>query len=70
MPLNDQAQKLIRLHEETSSVPFTTLGKAVLPGLDASGVPKAAGDPNKRDISVYSGMNKPTILQAAPTDYK
>ena len=55
--LDDQANKLIRQHEETASVPFTTLGKALLPGIENRPPPKAAGDPNKRDVTVFKGLN-------------
>ena len=67
--LDDKANKLIRQHEETASVPFTTLAKGLLPGVENKPPAKAAGDPNKRDITVFKGLNDKSSYQANPTHY-
>ena len=58
------------MHEETASVPFTTLGKAVLPGVENNPPAKAAGDPNKRDVTVFKGLNDKNTYQAEPVNYE
>ena len=50
-------------------MPFTTLAKGLLPGVENKPPAKAAGDPNKRDITVFKGLNDKSSYQANPTHY-
>lgn len=62
VPVTDELQKNIRLHEETKSVPFHKFGQCIYSSLNESeNVTSFIGSPNKKNPNSYRFVNRPNL---------
>lgn len=64
VPITDELQKNVRLHEETKSVPFHKFGQCIYSSLNESeNVTSFIGSPNKKNPNSYRFVNKPNLAK-------
>ena len=64
VPVTQELEKNVRLHEETKSVPFHKFGQCIYSSLSESdNVTSFIGSPNKKNPNSYRFVNKPNLAQ-------